>query len=336
MANHKYIDVKADLLSKIILGVFPPGTILPSERELTLLFGMSRISIQHAIHCLQEEGYLRKGPQGEAILECGNVNASNPHLAFISTVPNYFAQDLYRKIFVALSMKCFMRNIPLYFLNMATKTSTLPKQSFDAAFVAGYKVFPKPPLNSKRLVYIDNITPPPAFASVSTDYYAAGKLAAAKMYEYGYRNPAMLYVHESRSPAFIERERGFRDGCDEYGLELHEMASSSTMLKSIYFALLKMPENIDAIFVTYDYFAINAIMALKRMGRRVPDDIAIIGFDGLDASAFLNPSLATLEHPVDAIASKAIELAMAEEEPSGIHLFKPCFKDGASFPLHVK
>ncbi|MEU8144878.1 GH1 family beta-glucosidase [Nonomuraea sp. NPDC048901] len=70
--------------------------------------------------------------------------------------------------------------------------------------------------------------------------------------------------------------------------------------------LLADNPRLDAVFATSDHLAIGALRAARQAGRRVPDDLAIAGFDDIDAAACTTPSLTTVQAPV---AEQAMALA---------------------------
>ena len=57
--------------------------------------------------------------------------------------------------------------------------------------------------------------------------------------------------------------------------------------------------------------AIGALQEAAALGLRVPDDLSIVGFDGIDAAAWTKPPLTTIEQPIDEIAGTAIEALRA-------------------------
>ena len=59
-----------------------------------------------------------------------------------------------------------------------------------------------------------------------------------------------------------------------------------------------------------DSVAIGAIRALRDLGKNVPDDISVIGFDGIDLGRFTIPRLTTVEQPVDEIAQRSVNILL--------------------------
>ncbi len=70
--------------------------------------------------------------------------------------------------------------------------------------------------------------------------------------------------------------------------------------------LLALPERPDAVFCQSDYLAIGAIRAVKEAGFRVPEDIAIVGFDDIDAASVVDPKLTTIAPPHVEIGMEAV------------------------------
>jgi DNA-binding LacI/PurR family transcriptional regulator len=81
--------------------------------------------------------------------------------------------------------------------------------------------------------------------------------------------------------------------------------------------LLDLPEPPDAVFCFNDLLAIGALSAIRDRGLRVPHDIAVIGFDGVDEGNHSAPRLTTIEPDKAAIAEAAIGLAHAATQDGG-------------------
>jgi LacI family transcriptional regulator len=63
----------------------------------------------------------------------------------------------------------------------------------------------------------------------------------------------------------------------------------------------------DAVFVASDSMALGALRALHEAGRRVPDDVAIVGFDDMPQAATTNPPLTTIRQPIRRAGVLAVE-----------------------------
>ena len=72
--------------------------------------------------------------------------------------------------------------------------------------------------------------------------------------------------------------------------------------------LLKKEPSVTAVFAMADVIAIGAIRALYDEGLRVPDDISVIGYDGLKIGGFFLPKLSTITQSVELLAGRSFEL----------------------------
>jgi DNA-binding LacI/PurR family transcriptional regulator len=76
-------------------------------------------------------------------------------------------------------------------------------------------------------------------------------------------------------------------------------------------SLLDGAPDLDAVFVASDLMAEGALSALRRSGRRVPDDVAVVGFDDSDAAPYIDPPLTTIHQPVPRIGQEMVRLLLA-------------------------
>lgn len=74
--------------------------------------------------------------------------------------------------------------------------------------------------------------------------------------------------------------------------------------------LLDLSDPPTAVFAFHDYVAIQALRAAIDRGLRVPEDIAIAGFDGMYSSLITTPPLTTVKHPVREIGHQAVEILL--------------------------
>ena len=70
------------------------------------------------------------------------------------------------------------------------------------------------------------------------------------------------------------------------------------------YRLLDRRPGLDAVFVASDLMAAGALRALRRSGRRVPDDVAVIGFEDSPLARHTDPKLTTVRQPVEAMGER--------------------------------
>ena len=82
-------------------------------------------------------------------------------------------------------------------------------------------------------------------------------------------------------------------------------------------AVLRQTPQVTAVFAMADVIAIGAIRALVDAGKRVPDDISIIGYDGLKIGSFYTPKLSTVCQSVELLARRSFMVLMDCTEHGG-------------------
>ena len=98
-------------------------------------------------------------------------------------------------------------------------------------------------------------------------------------------------------------------------------------------SLLEHCPGLTAVFAYSDIMAIGAIRALQDHGLRVPQDVSVCGFDGIELGDYLFPRLTTLRQPVDRLAMRGVSILIhcIEESSDAIHEIVPYqFVEGES------
>ena len=72
--------------------------------------------------------------------------------------------------------------------------------------------------------------------------------------------------------------------------------------------LIESGEEFTAVYAMADVLAIGAIRALLESGLRVPEDVSVAGYDGIDVSGYISPSLTTIRQPVEDMAKNTVKL----------------------------
>ena len=88
-------------------------------------------------------------------------------------------------------------------------------------------------------------------------------------------------------------------------------------------ALLDRRPDIDGLFVASDLMALGALDVLRSSGRRVPDDVAVVGFDDSESARSAEPALTTVRQPIELLGSEMARLLLEQLDgaaPSGVVL----------------
>ena len=162
---------------------------------------------------------------------------------------------------------------------------------------------------------------------VYSDNFKGGYLAAECLLKAGRRNPVCLSYGEVFE--FQERRRGFRKALSDWGREVDAGRILKYNVSSFdvgYNYIMENRENlgnIDGISAHADIVAIGAIEAMKELGIRVPEDIAVVGYDDLDINSFFRPRLTTIhqlkEEQVEMGCRKLIEMIEGEKSTGQLH-----------------
>jgi len=137
--------------------------------------------------------------------------------------------------------------------------------------------------------------------SIGCDNFSGGYAAGKHLIKLGYQRVAFLgSVSSEHWPEFHQRYLGYKKAMDEAGLEVDPalQVEAETADDEGYRAIGYLESQglkYDAVFGASDLIAMGAIKALENIGRRVPKDVAVIGFDDIPAASYTNPSLTTVQ-----------------------------------------
>jgi DNA-binding LacI/PurR family transcriptional regulator len=162
------------------------------------------------------------------------------------------------------------------------------------------------------LVTIDG-DPRRAHALVTVDQVAGARAATQHLLDAGHRTvwhvtgPADWYDAAGR----IE---GWRQALQAAGAEVPPPLPADWSAAAGYSAgqmLARMPE-VTAVFAANDHLALGILRALSERGRRVPQDVSVVGFDDVPEAAFFIPPLTTVRPDFDAVAQAGLDLLLAQ------------------------
>lgn len=142
---------------------------------------------------------------------------------------------------------------------------------------------------------------------VDTDNVAGGRIATQHLIDLGRRRIGTIAGPLDMS-AGIDRLAGWREAVRGAGLAENAVVHGDFTIASGAASarrLLEAHPDIDALFVASDLMAAGALGVLAELGRDVPGDIAVVGYDNLGVSMSTNPPLTTVIQPVVAMARAA-------------------------------
>jgi LacI family transcriptional regulator len=159
---------------------------------------------------------------------------------------------------------------------------------------------------------IDTIVNSLPVLSVHTDHINGAYLATSHLIEQGYQRIAHIRGPSTSSTA-ENRWEGYKLALHEAGIpyDSNLVQNGDYQIESGHDAmnkLLVMNQPPDAVFVANDLMALGAMETILDAGLKLPDDIAIVGFDGLPLSTVVRPKLSTVIQPIYEMGTIAAEM----------------------------
>ena len=144
---------------------------------------------------------------------------------------------------------------------------------------------------------------------VDVDNVTSARQAVTHLLRLGRRRIATITGPRNMSVG-ADRQEGYQAALRQRGLVVDPdlIVEGDFTEAGAYTAMQRLlPHNPDAVFVASDNMALGALRALQEAGRRVPDDVAVVGFDDMPFAARTNPPLTTVRQPVQRTGAVAAE-----------------------------
>lgn len=166
------------------------------------------------------------------------------------------------------------------------------------------------PVSCPPIVFL-KCHPNPNYDTINIDNYGGACKAVEFLLAAGRRHVGLIAGPLGWLEAH-QRRRGWEDTLKRFGMTAgnDKWARgdwSSASGESAFAELLGKYPLMDAVFISNDQMALGALHLAGKRGLRIPDDIAMIGFDNLDESAYYTPSLSTVNHPLRELGTLAVQ-----------------------------
>ena len=177
----------------------------------------------------------------------------------------------------------------------------------------------------------------PNLSMVGVDDRAAAYQAVTHLIAQGHRRICVIGGPPSSHPSKMRRlgaqqameDNGIVFDPQLYGLSSYNFESAYNTMNS----LLARRARFTALFAMSDVIAIGAIRALASAGYRVPEEVSVIGFDGIPMSRYCVPALASMVQPTGELALRCVELLIHQIEhgaPAQTVVLAPTIQEGES------
>lgn len=309
---------------------FSKTVSFPSERCLMNRFGVSRQTVRQSLKRLEEENLIfrRRGSgtfltsvarrmTGRIGLIIHGVSYCEIFAPIARALSQLCQENDYTLLFTDISYPDDQKRVaqvaqtvreylktgvdgiifqPIELIHDAEKVNRVLMSSLDAAAVP--VVLLDSDISLQRSTY----------DLVSVDHFDAGRRLAGHLRETGARRIAYL-MQRNRAPCVQERRFGVQVGSAGLPLPGEILIAEPDDLKTIRrFVAQKRP---DAFACFNDIQAAMLIKTLAAIGKRVPKDIRVAGFDDVDCARFATPALTTMHQPCSGLAELALEMLMA-------------------------
>ena len=170
--------------------------------------------------------------------------------------------------------------------------------------------------------------PFPNLSSVSSDDRLAGKMAVEHLIALGHRKIAIIAGDHTHSDIGRLRYEGAMDAFREHGISFDPETDCETVRYTCqdgYHAaqrLLMRGREFTAIFAMSDVMAVGAIRGLRDEGKCVPEDISVVGFDGVELGEFFVPRLASISQNVTELADRSFRMLLNNIESNNDALYE--------------
>src|SRR5687767_11074131 len=178
------------------------------------------------------------------------------------------------------------------------------------------------------IVYL-TMNPQKNISVVSIDNYLGGRIVTSHLLEQGYR-----YIGHIRCPLdwweARQRKLAWQDRLKKAGFKIKDKYwsegnwSSASGAQAVEKLFEQYPE-MDSIFVANDQMALGALQIANQRGKRIPDDLGVVGFDNIAESAYFLPPLTTVQQDQYYVAKVAVQeiIKIIELDRQGLDSVEP-------------
>lgn len=325
------------LESRIRTGVYPAGTWLPTERDLSEEFGVHRNVVRRAIARLGDAGLVERRPGHRPVVRRPEGAQADPRtIALVmGNEPMFHA---FQPIMRGCEREASEHGYRLIYMDtFAIEPEATRRREADALHsllcnpVAGAVIWSLKPGATSEIVRELQEAGTPVVAidrpltDCPTDFVGVDNVrGATEMVEHllgaGRRRIRHLTLGGEGAPIW-DRLEGYRRAMRAAGFaEVPEPLTVTAeelegpRLDEVVAEMLNGAEPPDAVFAVNDIVAWRLVHALRRAGARVPEDIAVAGFDDIEAPTLHHPFLTTIRQPFEDMGRHAAALLVRRIE----------------------
>ncbi len=341
----RYVQVRQWVERQIITGYWKPGDVLPPERALAQQLGVSPLTVGRALQGLARDGILmRKRRVGTVVAE--NLPPTLFQRSFTVMVlglggstrqpVDFYFSSIQRGILNTLAP------MGLRILWLDYQVDQIERELHSSEFVGVLAIAPAVEhiallealyRRGVPVVIVGASSEEWVTPTIDADNYSAARQGAEYLLSLGHRRFIGLFgaleTFNSR-----DRWRGFRDALLDAGIPEPNIWIFTTPYadevdeanREAIRTVLRLPEGPTAIFAGGYYLALAVLQTLHQAGRRVPEEVSLMGFDDPPSAALSNPPLTTFRQPLEQMGARAVQklLDLAKgKRPEPLHEYLP-------------
>ncbi len=151
------------------------------------------------------------------------------------------------------------------------------------------------------------------FSSIVIENEKAASEAVDYLCKLGHEKIGIIVTGQEDKCIGKLRFQGYKKALEKNGIEYKEefLEIGKYTFKSSFDAMNKLLDkelNLTAVFVTSDIMAIGAAKAILKRGLKIPDEISIVGFDGIEYAEYFHPSITTIKQPDEDFGKRSVEI----------------------------
>lgn len=322
-------------MQRILNGEWDPGANLPAEPELCEEFGVARGTLRQALSKLESMGYVRRERGRGTFVAKRNERARAQGLpgSQIGFIVPYVRDSFVPAILLGVERAAAEHDLSVTFKHVENdhRRQAEVLETLAAQGLVGVVLYPVDSVHvepMKRLTYagfpivlVDRYLSGVATDYVMSDHFGGAVRVMQHLLELGHTRIGFVYWSDP-AVSMEHRKAGYVQSLTEahilYDASLIcEVQGYPTVDLDFLRRFLTEHSDLTAVFAANDQIALAVYQAARKLGVRVPHDLALVGFDNLDFTMHLDVALTTVEQSAFEIGRRAVETLLARiQNPS--------------------
>ena len=333
----RHLQVRDILFALVTSGKFQPGDKIPAELQLAELLGVSKMTVNKAVLALTAEGLLvREIGRGTYVANPMTPQSPQPKYGDLDDAPRKIALSFVEGARDVLGSSYYggiYRGVAAYL----DESGEPVDMSLSPASLTDYRAEAERSLVDGRLIFAPRAEAIPAIEemwqvggfplvvigaswpnlnapAVDSDNTGGAYTAVRYLMEQGHTRIVLLLA-EAETANMQDRVAGYRRALvmggiphrPEYEVHAETAWKAGAATETLVALLQDKAESVTAIFAAGHYLALEAFNAVRLSGKRIPDDVSVIGYDDTTAADLIHPRLTVMRQPLAEIGRRAAE-----------------------------